>query len=62
LGAVIGIAKLVPERTKLILEAQLMVMESLREENKRQAEIIARNEVELESLRERVEELCAKAG
>ncbi len=62
LGAVMGIAKLVPERTKLILESQLMVMESLREENKRQAEIIARSEVEIEDLRGQIQELREKVN
>lgn len=61
-GAVLGIAKLVPERTKLILESQLIVVESLREENKRQAEIIARNEVELGELREQIKALSEKVG
>lgn len=52
-GAFVALVKLMPERSKMILEYQDEAMESLRKENKRQAEIIARLEVRVEGLEAR---------
>lgn len=53
MGAFVALVKLMPERSKIILGYQDEALESLRRENKRQAEIIARLELRVEQLEAR---------